>query len=257
MKVLPLQKGILYGPIHSRRLGKSLGINLMPSNYKLCSFNCVYCHYGWTEVHTLHARRFLKDLPEFDDVIKAIKNALISKQQFDYITFSGNGEPTLYPQFATLAAELSELRDRHRPDVKIALLSNSSGWSNPALKKSITYIDLPVFKLDTGIRETFSAINRPVRGVDFEEIFEQLSSLSGIFIQTVLVRGTPCNTTEEELGAYFAKIKIIQPRKVHIYSIDRPVLNAKLERVLPERLEEIAHLGSEKTGVEIQAFYLT
>jgi wyosine [tRNA(Phe)-imidazoG37] synthetase (radical SAM superfamily) len=255
--VLPLQKGILYGPIHSRRLGKSLGINLMPSNYKLCSFNCVYCHYGWTKVHTRHARRFLKDLPEFDDVIKAITNALISKQQFDYITFSGNGEPTLYPQFASLAAELAKLRDRHRPDVKIALLSNSSGLSNPALKKSITYIDLPVFKLDAGKKETFSAINRPVQGVDFEEVFEQLSCLSGILIQTVLVRGTPCNTTEEELGAYLEKIKIIQPRKVHIYSIDRPVPNAKLERVLPERLEEIAHLGREKTGIEMQAFYLT
>lgn len=257
MRVLPLQKGILYEANHSRRLGKSLGTNLMPSNYKLCSSNCVYCHYGWMKVHTRHAGRFLKDLPEFDDVIKEIKNALISKQQFDYIAFSGNGESTLYPQFASLAAELAELRDRYRSDVKIALLSDSTGLSNPVLKKSIRYIDLPVFKLDTGIRETLRTINRPVRGVDFEEIFEQPSSLSGIFIQTVLVRDTPCNTTEEERDAYLEKIKIIQPRKVHIYSIDRPVPDARLECVFPERLDEIAHLGSEKTGVEMQVFYLT
>jgi wyosine [tRNA(Phe)-imidazoG37] synthetase (radical SAM superfamily) len=257
VNVLPLQKGILYGPINSRRLGKSLGINLMPTDYKLCSFNCVYCHYGWTKVHTRQASRFLRDLPEFDDIIEALRKALISKQKFDYITFSGNGEPTLYPQFASLASRLAQLRDRYRPEVKIALLSNTCGLNNAEVRKSITYINLPVFKLDAGTERTFNEINRPTPGVHFKEICGQLSALSGFAMQTVLVRGRPCNTTEEELGAYFEKIRLIQPDRVHIYSIDRPVPDTELERVLPDRLEEIAQLGREKTGVEVQAFYLS
>lgn len=255
MNLLPLQKGILYGPINSRRLGKSLGINLMPRKYKLCSFNCVYCHYGWTRVHTIDVNPYVDDLPKFDDVMEAIQSALISKLQFDYITFSGNGEPTLHPQFAILAAEIARLRDKHRPEVKIALLSNSSEL-NAAVKESIVHIDLPVFKLDAGTSQTFSAINRPARGVDMARITEHLQSLDGIYIQTVLIHGSPCNTTGEELHAYYQRLKIIHPRKVHIYSIDRPVPNAKIERVLPDELEKIAISGTETTGVEVQAFYL-
>jgi len=253
--LLPLQKGILYGPIHSRRLGRSLGINLMPQKYKLCSFNCVYCHYGSTQVHTIDVKPFIDDLPDFDDVVEAIQNALTSKQQFDYITFSGNGEPTLYPQFAVLAAEIARLRDKHRPGVRIALLSNSSELS-AAVKKSIIYINLPVFKLDAGTQRAFNAINRPAQGVDLERITDHLQSLNGIYIQTVLIHGSPSNTKREELLAYFERLKIIRPEKVHIYSIDRPVPNEKIKRVLPEELEKIAVSGTEKTGVRIQAFYL-
>lgn len=255
MNLLPLQKGILYGPINSRRLGRSLGINLMPQKYKLCSFNCVYCHYGLTSVHTVDVRPYAADLPELADVVQAIKNVLVSKQQFDYITFSGNGEPTLHPQFAELAAEIAGLRDKHRPEVKIALLSNSSGLSN-AVKESIRHIDLPVFKLDAGTWQAFHAVNRPARGVDLEQITKHLESLDGIYIQTVLIHGVPCNTKDEELNAYFERLKIIRPRKVHIYSIDRPVPNAKIERVLSHELERIAISGTETTGVEVQPFYL-
>ena len=256
MNLLPLQKGILYGPIDSRRLGKSLGINLMPTNYKLCSFNCVYCHYGWTKVHARDTGRFRGDLPAFNDIVGAIQQALVSDREFDYMTFSGNGEPTLHPQFASLVSELAQLRDRYRPEVKIALLSNSCGLDNKEVAESIVNIDLPVFKLDAGTEQTFNVINRPAPGVNFKDVVERLAGLSGISIQTVLVHGAPCNTGEDELAAYFEKIRTIRPETVHIYSIDRPVPNSKLVRVLPDRLEEIARLGREKTGVEVKAFYL-
>ncbi|MGD8706353.1 MAG: radical SAM protein, partial [Syntrophobacterales bacterium] len=100
--LLPLQKGILYGPIDSRRLGKSLGINLMPSDFKLCSFNCVYCHYGWTRKHFLDFHGLHKDLPSIDAVVRKVEEAAKSKIPFDFLTFSGNGEPTLHPHFPEL-----------------------------------------------------------------------------------------------------------------------------------------------------------
>lgn len=199
----------------------------------------------------------MKDLPRYDDVLRALASAFNSEEEFDYITFSGNGEPTLYPQFASLAAELARLRDQYRPAVKIALLSNSTGLGDVAVRESIVHIDLPVFKLDAGTEQTFLAINRPARGLDFNEITNRLVNLRNIFIQTVLVRGTPSNTAEQELEAYFEKIRMIKPRGVHVYSIDRPVPNTALQRVLPAELERIAALARKKTGGVVQAFHMS
>jgi len=256
MNILPLQKGILYGPINSRRLGKSLGINLMPTKYKLCSFNCVYCHYGLTDELTMNLEDYIKDLPEYNDVMKAIEGAVKSPLEFDYITFSGNGEPTLYPNFSSLVDEVIKIRDKYRPNVKVALLSNSSGLIYAEVRESIRNIDLPVFKLDAGKADKFRAINNPTRDVNFEGIVDLLSNLSNICIQTVLIDGNLFNTSKEDLDAYFEKLKKIKPGEVHIYSTDRPVLNTNIKRVRPERLEEIAKEGQGKTGVRIKAFYL-
>ena len=133
--VLPLQVDVLYGPVNSRRLGRSLGINLMPGPYKLCSFNCVYCHYGWTKEHTMDAQSHVQDLPPLDYVVERVRLAARSALEFDYLTFSGNGEPTLYPQFAELVTEVARIRDRYRPAAKIALLSNSTGLMFPEVNQ--------------------------------------------------------------------------------------------------------------------------
>ena len=257
MNLLPLQKGILYGPINSRRLGRSLGINLMPTGYKLCSFNCVYCHYGWTEVHALDTAPFLGDMPSFDDVVDAVDSALKSNLAFDYLTFSGNGEPTLYPRFATLVERIATSRDRHRPGLGIALLSNSSALNHREVRSSIMYIDIAVFKLDAGNEDLFKSINRPCPGVSLDDITANLRSLSGITIQTVLVDGDPGNVGDEDLNDYFGRISEINPELVHIYSIDRPVPNASIVRIVPEQLERIAELGKDKTGVPFKAFFMT
>ncbi len=256
MNLLPLQKGVLYGPIASRRLGKSLGINLMPTDYKLCSFNCVYCHYGWTKVHTLDAEAYANDMPRFDDVTGAVGNALASELEFDYLTFSGNGEPTLHPQFASLVAQISEMRDRYRPGLKIALLSNSSGLNIAEVRESIRRIDVPVFKLDAGIEGIFKDINRPCTGINLRDISANLHSLRGFIIQTVLINGMPGNVEEEDLNAYFDLVEDVRPEGVHIYSIDRPVPNEAIARVLPGKLEQIAKLGKNRTGIDFKAFFL-
>ncbi len=124
MAMIPLQRGIIYGPVASRRLGRSLGINLLPANCKLCSFDCVYCHYGRTQAKSLHPEE--DAFPSVQEVLNAVEAALQGGLDFDYLTFSGNGEPTLHPNFAEIVFEVRILRDRLRPQVKLAVLSNSS-----------------------------------------------------------------------------------------------------------------------------------
>jgi wyosine [tRNA(Phe)-imidazoG37] synthetase (radical SAM superfamily) len=252
--LLPLQVDILYGPVNSRRLGRSLGINLMPGAYKLCSFNCVYCHYGWTQEHTLDVQGCLHDLPPVDRVLERVKLAARSALDFDYLTFSGNGEPTLYPWFAELVRAVVRLRDEYRPQAKVALLSNSTGLVRPQVRDSLRLIDLPVLKLDAGTQETFQHVNRPTKGVDFAQVLDGLASVSNLCLQTLLVDGTPSNVTEAELNAYFAQVARICPQEVHLYSIDRPVPNPYLVRVPPHTLEEIARRGEQQTGVRMKAF---
>lgn len=254
--LLPLQRGILYGPVKSRRLGKSLGINLMPAGYKLCSFNCIYCHYGWTKKHTLELGESIEDLPAFDDVVDALEQATKSSMEFDFITFSGNGEPTLYPQFAQLVDEVIRIRNTYRPEVKAVLLSNGTGLLNREVRENITKIDIPVFKLDAGTEKRFRVINRPVSGVNFAELLDILSSMEDIYLQTVMIEGNPSNVGQEDLAAYFQKIDRIQPKEVHLYSIDRPVPNSEIALVSSERLSAIALEGERKTGVRIKTFFL-
>jgi wyosine [tRNA(Phe)-imidazoG37] synthetase (radical SAM superfamily) len=234
--LLPLQTGILYGPVRSRRYGRSLGINLNPGAYKLCSFNCIYCHYGGTDKLT-------------------VESALRSPTQLDVITFSGNGEPTLHPRFADIVDAVVRLRDEHRPGVKVALLSNSSGLGRPEVRQCIPRLDLPVFKLDAGTERTFRRVNRPAAGVKFGDIVSRLESLENVYIQTILIDGSPSNTHPDEILAYFERIREIRPRAVHMYSTDRPVPDTRVAKVDPEWLEELASQIEGETGVPAVAFH--
>lgn len=253
--VLPLQAGIVYGPVRSRRYGCSLGINLSPAAYKLCSFNCAYCHYGPTDRLSLDTAPFEKDIPEYGEVVRAVENVLKSPTQFDVITFSGNGEPTLHPRFADIVDAVVRLRDTHRPGVKVALLSNSTGLSRKEVRESVSHLDIPVFKLDAGTEKTFMKLNRPAPGVSFAEIVSRLKALRGVYIQTVHVDGSPSNTDPDDILAYFELIRDIGPRAVHLYSTDRPVPESRISRVDPEWLEEIASQLESETGVPAAAFY--
>lgn len=252
--ILPLQEGIIYGPINSRRLGQSLGINLMPCGYKLCSFNCVYCHYGLTDVLNLDVHKHVHDLPNTDVVLSEIERAMKSSLKFDYLTFSGNGEPTLHPHFFEILKAVVALRKRYRPGVRIALLSNSSGITREEVRMSIAQIDLPIFKLDVGSGKKFKLINRPAQGISLEKIVELLKGIKGIYIQTVLMSGNPSNVSKQDLNNYFEKIALIKPVEVQIYSLDRPVLNKNIKRVVPTQLKQIAVTGLSKTGVKITAY---
>lgn len=252
--VLPLQAGIMYGPVNSRRYGRSLGINLMPTTYKLCSFNCVYCHYGRTTRCLRDASEVADDLPDPDAVSKALEAALRSSGSLDLITFSGNGEPTIHPAFPELVQTAVRLRDRIMPAVRVALLSNASGLVRPDVRQVIGRIDLPVFKLDAGTSKTFRAINRPAAGISLESLVAYLSEINGVYVQTVLVDGAPTNTSDDELSAYIRLLQRIQPEQVHMYSIDRPAADQRVSLVNADRLASIARFVSLESGVEVLPF---
>lgn len=198
---------------------------------------------------------FRDDLPTRLEVEAAVEEALKPGLEFDYITFSGNGEPTLHPDFPKLVDDVVALRKLYRPKVKLGLLSNSTGLIHKSVRDVIPKMDFPMFKLDAGTEATYLAINRPAPGIGFNDIVDSLASLSNIIIQTVLIDGDPCNVAEAELDAYFDLLTRIKPREVHIYSIDRPVPKTEISLVSPERLEAIAEKGRKKTGIPIIAFY--
>lgn len=252
--VLPLKQGILYGPVNSRRYGKSLGINLMPVEDKLCSFNCVYCHYGLTRRCTMNARQYDLELPTRGDVVKELGETLQTSMELDLITFSGNGEPTLHPEFAEIVEAVVELRDKYKPLAKVALLSNSTGLIRSDVFDSIESIDLPVLKLDVGSERLFRAINRPARGIDFEQIVDKLSSLDDTYIQTVFVDGQLSNCGPKDLEDYVDRLMIINPKEVHLYSIDRPSSDTRISLVSPDGLDHIVS-GIKSAGIEARAFH--
>ena len=253
--LLPLQTGIVYGPVNSRRYGRSLGINLCPAGYKLCSFDCVYCHYGATGNLATEGTSFEVDLPTYDDVARALERVLQSSVEMDAITFSGNGEPTLHPDFPEIVNAVVRLRDRYRPRAKVVLLSNSTGLAREDVRRSVSKIDLPVFKLDAGTEKVFMRINRPARRVKFTDIVSRLKSLDNVYIQTVLIDGTPSNTHPDDLLAYLEVIREIHPKEVHLYTTERPVADARISKVDPDWLEDVASHITDETGIPATAFY--
>jgi len=253
MVVLELQKGIIYGPVASRRLGRSLGINLSPTSVKYCSFDCIYCHYGRTPAATA-SREYDKFLPTPTEVTAALEDALARLGAPDYITFSGNGEPTYHPAFAEVAAGVREVRDRRAPASKLAILSNAGGVGDPRVREGLGLFDVRIMKLDAGTPALFKLINCPAPGVRFEDIITGLADLEPFTMQTCFVAGEPTNTTGNLVADYLAVVTRIAPARAQVYTIDRPVGTRGISKVSRERLEEIARRLREEAGVETDVF---
>lgn len=254
MQTLPLQQGIIYGPIKSRRLGLSLGINLMPIDYKLCSFNCVYCHYGFTDIHTSDLSKNLSDIPKPDEVEEALESYLRKDKNINFITFSGNGEPSLHPDFNEIVDRVKKIRDKYVPEVQVAILSNSTGSGLPEVKDALSKLDKVFMKLDCGTSEMFSRINRPAKNVSYEDVVENLMTLDRIIIQSVFVGGKITNTDPDEVRDWIDKISQIDPLSVQIYSLDRPSASADFKKVDRYILSKIAEETVRLTGVEVEVF---
>lgn len=238
MTVLQLQTGMIYGPVSSRRLGRSLGINLLPGKYKLCSFDCVYCHYGRTQVRTLFPEE--ERFPHPEKVLEAVEEALLTYRDIDYITFSGNGEPMLHPRFARIAADVRRLRDALRPEARLAILSNSTCVHHPGVREALSLFDAPIMKLDAGDAGTLACINRPASGVELEHILDGLRGIPGLVIQSVLVDGEVSNVQGDAFEAWVFALTEVRPTRVQIYSTDRPVPEAGVMKVSPRDLQCIA-----------------
>ena len=254
MQTIPLQSGIIYGPVRSRRLGWSLGLNISPISYKFCSFNCVYCQYGWTTICALDTVDRLEDLPNSSDFERALESALHEHKdkEIDNITFSGNGEPTLHPQFAELVNIAKKLKEEYFPEAKLGILSNSSTVVKEKVRRALAELDFRIMKLDAGDPETFSKINRPCPEVDYLAILNGLKSLEGVILQTMFIDGAIQNIGEREVKEWMGRVGEIKPVKAQIYSLHRPSAASSLREVTAERLREIAAQTEGATGVAVE-----
>ncbi len=229
MMLLELKKRIIYGPVISRRLGRSLGINILPWEKKTCPFNCVYCQYGWTERHTA---KMLPDLllPTVGEVEKALEEALAGMEITPaYITFSGNGEPTTHPDFDSIVKAVTKIRDRLAPSAKTAILSNSALVSKRSVRDSLEKLDLKIMKLDCGNPLAFQRYNHPCTGVDLEEITRGLGKLSEITIQALFTAGEAGNMERTNTDDWLVRLQRIKPRIVQLYTLDRSYPDKRLK----------------------------
>lgn len=243
---------IVYGPIRSRRLGVSLGVNLMPITAKLCTFDCVYCECGWNKP-VLHP-----NLPTRADVRAALESQLSAAiEPIDVITFSGNGEPTLHPDFLGIIQDTCALRDQYCPKAKVSVLSNSTQLGRTDVIEALRLCDNRILKLDSAIDATMRLIDKPVNAqLTVKQIVQWLSIFDGDFtLQTCFLRGeyqgqTIDNTTPEELTAWYEMVDYLHPKQVMIYVIDRVTPLETLEKIPAETMEKIAIPLREK-GIDV------
>ncbi|HEY5470313.1 MAG TPA: radical SAM protein [Bacteroidales bacterium] len=249
---------IIFGPVKSRRLGVSLGINLLPTKKKICNFNCIYCECGWTR----DIEKAVSHLPTRDQVYKALELKLlemsVTGKAPDVITYAGNGEPTLHPNFPGIIDDSIFLRDKYFPNSKIAVLSNSTTIDNPLIKAALLKIDMNILKLDSAIESTLKIHNQPRIPVKIEELIENLVGFKGrVIIQTLFLRGrynniVIDNTTKPEIDAWLNAIERIKPSEVMIYTISRDTPEgSQLKKVPVKELRGIAALV-ESLGIKTQ-----
>ena len=238
---------IIFGPVRSRRLGLSLGVNLLPVDAKLCSFDCIYCECGWNADHPAAGHRFHPREAVRNELDATLRRMAAAGTPPDVITFAGNGEPTLHPDFEAVIDDTISLRDRWTPGAKVSVLTNATRIADPAVFRALLRVDHPILKLDSAFDATARRINRPqspawsVRGV-----VEAMRAFEGrIIVQTMFLRGT-CdgepvdNTTETEVAAWLQRIAEIRPRQVMVYSLDRDTPCPTLVQVPREELQRIA-----------------
>lgn len=243
-----LFEDIIFGPIHSRRLGLSLGVNLLPQQAKICNFDCVYCECGSNVERQgeSSARRFARR----EDVSVALRTTLSQMVAEgtppDVITLAGNGEPTLHPEFEVIIADIIALRDELSPRSKISVLSNATTLGRESVVRALLRVDNNILKLDSAVESTVNLINRPAPSYRVAEVIEGMVSLKGsLIVQTMFVRGSLAdvpfdNTTDEEVSLWIEALQRIKPRSVMIYSLDRDTPIQTLERVTLNKLDAIA-----------------
>ncbi len=248
----------IFGPVVSRRLGISLGINLLPNDSKLCSFDCIYCECGWNPEKGSVNAKFPKQI-EVKSLLRAklIEMAQANKTP-DVITFAGNGEPTLHPNFAGIIDDTIALRDELCPAARIAVLSNSTMLHKIKVVEALKKVDDNILKLDSGIAQTITLLDQPVGRFNLENCVTNLKQFDGNqIIQTMFLRGLfkgtkIDNTTDVEVSAWITLLKEIRPKSVMIYTLDRDTPAKELQKVSLDDLNNIAHRVRQSTGLEVQ-----
>lgn len=249
----------IFGPVHSRRLGVSLGVNLLPGDGKVCSFDCIYCECGYNA-----ERRAKQSLPTREEVRVALEEKLKDMQANgpapDVLTFAGNGEPTAHPHFPEIIEDTLALRDRYFPDAKVSVLSNATFIDRPAVFEALNKVDNNILKLDTVDEEYIRLVDRPNGKYSVAAIIEKLKVFKGnCIIQTMFLKGNHQgkdvdNTSDQYVLPWLEAIQTIAPRQVMIYTIDRETPDQELQKATPDELDRIVDL-IHKAGFSAMASY--
>lgn len=230
----------IFGPIHSRRLGISLGINLMPADGKVCSFDCIYCECGFNKDFRPTLPR-----PTRKEVAKALESKLKEMTNEgvkpDVLTFAGNGEPTGHPYFAEIIEDTIAIRNKYCPQAKVSVLSNSTFIHRPDVHKALMKVDNNILKLDTIDPEYINKVDRPLGKYDVEEIIRNIVSFNGhAIIQTMFMKGEGVdNTGDEFVAPWLEAVEKIRPSQVMIYTIDRETPDKTLQKATHKELDAI------------------
>lgn len=234
----------IFGPIHSRRLGVSLGINLLPADGKICTFDCIYCECGFNADHRPKSK-----FPTHAEVITALEARLQDMKangpKPDVLTFAGNGEPTAHPQFAEIMKDVIRLRNDYFPEAKVSVLSNSTFIHRPEVREALLTVDNNILKLDTINPLYINKVDRPTGAYDVRRIIENMKLFHGkLIIQTMFMKGTSNgesvdNTTDEYVLPWLAAVREIAPQQVMVYTIDRETPDHDLIKATHEELDSI------------------
>lgn len=235
----------IFGPVRSRRLGLSLGINLMPADGKVCTFDCIYCECGFNADHKPTLRRPTREVVTAA-LEETLKRMTAEGQVPDVLTFAGNGEPTAHPHFAEIIDDTICLRNRYCPKAKVSVLSNATLAGRPAVHAALMRVDNNILKLDTVNAAYINKVDRPViKGYDVQKIINVMKSFGGhVIIQTMFMSGKSGdedvdNTGEEYVGPWLEAVKAIRPQQVMIYTIDRETPDHGLLKASPQTLDAI------------------
>ncbi len=250
---------LIFGPVRSRRLGVSLGLNLLPTHKKICSFNCVYCECGWTG-ETQPETGKIPTAEEFQQALsEKLKQLQGSDLEPDSLTFAGNGEPTIHPHFSRIIDITLELRNKYAPKATVSVLTNGSMMHKKEVVDALKKIDNSLLKLDGGNEETIRTINGPAKAFNLRAYVEQLKAFDGrLVIQSLFLRGKHNdviidNTTEAELQAWLKLLAEIKPAKVMVYAIERDTAANDLIKIPKTELEQIAQ-RVRQLGFETEVF---
>ena len=240
-----LYDNIIFGPIRSRRLGLSLGVNLLPIESKLCSFDCIYCECGWNADNP-GKKRFNAREDVYNMLDETLQKMVAAGTPPDVITFAGNGEPTMHPDFENIINDTIALRDKHCPAAKVSVLSNATQIHREDVRRALGRVDNNILKLDSAFDATVQLMNKPQGNYTVARTVELLKAFEGnLIIQTMFLRGEYLgqkvdNTTEEEVAAWLELVKEIAPRQVMVYSLDRDTPCQTIYKVEKDELRAIA-----------------
>ncbi len=254
-----LKRSITYGPFPTRRKGVSLGINLLPSEYKLCNFNCIYCQCGWTKYTYKKIKEMGYDYPSTFQIRYEVEQTFINIQKGflikpNNIVISGNGEPTLYPQFLEAIDILVELRNKLLSGIPLSILSDGTRLHIDGVVAGLNKIDERIIKLDAGLDELLQKICLPLEKFSINYLIEYARRLNDIIIQCCFIDGVISNISDKNIEQWIKVLNIIKPKFIQIYSIDRIPPAPGIKKVSQKKLEEIAERTKKETGIDVGVY---